>query len=377
MRRAFAPVLIAIVVAVIAGAAVGASTKPSAAVVNGEKISEASVQADLQTLSTNPGYLCYLNASTLIRTGGQSGLGPVAGAGEGTLSTGFSSQWLDQLITNTLVMQRVAELGVGEPTSTELAAARQDLIGSINSTLAQVSGGQYACATTGAALLASLPASYADAQVKAQAASEALLSSLGGLKLDTASLESYFTAHSSDFDTICVSGILLADKATATSVRADLAAGADFATTAQAKSIDSASKASGGALGCFSPNSAQYQSVQKDVGSLTVGGLSQPLPSSNGAYVILTVTQRTPTSFSSIESIVRRSVLAADATRASGAASHLVRTAHVWVNPRYGSWSSGAAASGVVAPQSPPVSWIPNAAANVPSSSTTPSVGAG
>ena len=124
MRRAFAPVLIAIVVAVIAGAAVGASTKPSAAVVNGEKISEASVQADLATLSTNPGYLCYLNASTLIRTGGQSGLGPVAGAGEGTLSTGFSSQWLDQLITNTLVMQRVAELGVGEPTSTELAAAR-------------------------------------------------------------------------------------------------------------------------------------------------------------------------------------------------------------------------------------------------------------
>lgn len=377
VRRALAPVLIAIVVAVVVGAAVGASTKPNAAIVNGQRISEASIDSDLTALAANPSYLCYLNASTLVRTGGQSGLGSVEGAGEGTLSTGFSSQWLDQRVTSTLVAQRVAALGIEDPTPAQLAAAREDLIGSINSTLAQVSGSQYACATTGAALLESMPTWFTDDQIRAQALSEALLSTLGGRSLTTESLQSYFNANPGDFDTICISGILLADKATAASVRSELEAGADFATTAQAKSIDSATKASGGALGCFSPDSAQYQSVQKDVGSLAVGGLTKPLASSNGAYVILTVTKRSPTSFSSIESIVRRSVLAVAATRASNAAARLVRTAVVWVNPRYGSWSAGASASGVVAPQSPPVSWIPNASANVPSSSTTPSVGAG
>lgn len=377
VRRAFAPVLLAIVVAVVAAVAVGATTQPTAAIVNGEKISQSSVNADLNVLSNSPAYLCYLNASTLIRTSGQSGIGAVTGAGEGTLSTAFTSQWLDQLITNTLVRQQVEALGIGQPTPAALAAAREDLIGSINSTLAQVSGSQYACATTGAALLASLPADFAAKEVASQAASEALLSHLGGTSLSSASLANYYARHTNDFDTICVSGILLADKATATSVRTALQGGADFATTARSQSIDTSSKASGGVLGCFSPNSAQYQSVQKDVGSLGVGGLTEPLASSNGAYVILTVTQRTPTSFGSVESIVRRAVLAKDASLAGVSAARLVREASVWVNPRFGTWSSGAVASGVVAPASPPVAWIPNATANVPSSAGTPSVGAG
>ena len=341
MRRTLLIVLATVVFIVAAGSLAiiaGPGPAPNAALVNGVSIPNSQVTGDIATIVSNHPYLCYLNASTLVRTGGSSGLGSVTGTKPNTWSPSFVASWLDQEITAEVVAQENQKLGIADLSPEQLALAKQDLIGSMDSTLSQVASTAYACTESGAQILASMPADFVDRQVVAQANSEALLAHEGGLALDSASLRRYFEMNTSKFDTVCVSGILLSDQATASSVRSKLEAGASFADTARFASLD-ASKAKGGELGCFSPSSANYQSVQTDVGSLAVGQITQPLPSQGGKYVLLKVTSRTPTTYEQVQGVVRRTVLGLDAARVSKKANQLVKDAVVWVDPTYGTWN--------------------------------------
>ena len=362
----FATILISIGIALI----IGGVSPSSALTVNGTQVSQSTVDSDLASTTANPAYLCYLNASALIRSSGQSGLGSINGASTGTYSVSYVSNWLNQEITNQIIHDGVAKLDLSSQATENIAQARLDLLNSMNATLNQVAGTQYACVKSAQEILGSMPKGFVTRQVQAQSDSEVLLAREGGIQLDAASLQKFYSENSSTFDTICVSGVLSADQATAASIRAQIEAGADFATVAGQSSLD-ASKAKGGQLGCFSPNSGAYQSVIGDVGSLGVGAITQPLASSNKQYVILKVTSRTPTDFASIENAVRRTVLAKDASLAKGAASSLVKNATVTLNPRYGTWKKSATLTGVLPPPAPPSNSILNAKANL----TVPSTG--
>ena len=330
---------------------VGPGPAPDAALVNGVSIPNSQVTSDIATIVSNHPYLCYLNASTLVRTGGSSGLGSVTGSKPNTWSPSFVASWLDQEITSEVVAQENHKLGIGDVSPEQLALAKKDLIASMDSTLSQVASTAYACPASGAQILASMPPAFVDRQVIAQANSEALLAHEGGLALDDASLRRYFEENSSRFDTVCVSGILLSSQAAASSVRSSLEAGANFADTARSSSLD-ASKSKGGELGCFSPSSSNYQSVQTDVGSLAVGQITQPLASQGGKYVLLKVTSRTPTSYDQVQEVVRRTVLGLDAARVSTQANELVKNAVVWVDPTYGTWNPS---KGGVVPGTEPI----------------------
>ena len=367
MKRSLVPVLAVVLVALVVGIVIGLGTPSNAAIVNGEALPSSQVNDDLAAISASQGYRCYLNAVAYVRTSGSSGLGSISGATPSSYSSSFVANWLDQEITDVLVTQANGRATSISPA--ELSAARADLIGSMDSTLSQVASTQYACRTNAASILGSMPSSFVDRQVAAQAQSESLIVRGGGTSLDTSSLLHYFVAHASSFDSICVSGILAADKATAAALRAQLVAGADFASVAAASSLDTGSKANGGALGCFAPGTSNYQSVQTDVGSLASGQISQPLPSQQGQYVLLTVTKRTPTAFPSIESYVRRVVLAADAAKSQGSATRLLRRAEVTVNPLYGAWQRQLGGIGVIPPMAPQASLVPAPLLNQPGAS--------
>jgi hypothetical protein len=334
-------------------------------VVNGESISQSSLDAQLAAVSSSSGYLCYLNATSLVRSNGQSSLGPVTGATPASYSSGFVTDWLDQMITNTIVRQAAEREGLAPLSQSALSIAEQDLVGAMDATLNQVAGTQAACSGTATSILGAMPVSFVQDQIDAQAYSEALLVHHGGLGLDASSVAEYYAQHTSSFDTYCVSGILVADLATSAEVQAALAAGKSFASVAEEYSVDT-SKSNGGSLGCFSPTSPSYSSVVADVSKLAVGQVSSPLPSSSGQIVTLVVTSRTTTPLSSIEDVVRRTILSKDASNASSVATHLVRTASVTLSPRYGEWSTTKALSGVVPPTVPPNGQVLNPTANLP-----------
>ena len=368
MRRVALPRALAIVVGLTIALIVGGTANRSALSVEGTHLSASQVNTDLATVSSSTEYLCYLNASALIRSSGHSGLGSVAGSTPATYSATFVTNWLDQKITNLIVSHQVQSLGLSAQATADLATAKYDLENSITATLTQVAGSQSQCTGTAASILASLPAATQHELIQAQADSEVILVHDGGIGTDDASLHRYYNASPTSFDTYCVSGILVANQATAQAVRQQLAAGANFAALAAQVSTD-ASKARGGALGFFAPSSGNYNAVLKDVGTIGVGGLTQPLASSGGSYVILTVTSQTPTPYNEIANAVRQSVLAQDAKTAQAKITSVVRHASVSLDPRFGTWTASSVQTGVTPPGSPPAADVLNASANIPGAS--------
>jgi peptidyl-prolyl cis-trans isomerase D len=79
--------------------------------------------------------------------------------------------------------------------------------------------------------------------------------------------------------------ILVSDEATALSIRAQLLAGADFATLASSQSIDTSTKTTGGDLGWFAKGKMVVE-FETAAFSLQVGEISQPVQTINGWHII-------------------------------------------------------------------------------------------
>jgi peptidyl-prolyl cis-trans isomerase D len=86
-------------------------------------------------------------------------------------------------------------------------------------------------------------------------------------------------------DQVWARHILVADEATAIDIRAQLSAGADFATLAAQDSIDTASKDKGGDLGWFARGKMvpEFEAVAF---TLSVGQISEPVKSTYGYHII-------------------------------------------------------------------------------------------
>ena len=64
------------------------------------------------------------------------------------------------------------------------------------------------------------------------------------------------------------------------------------------------------------------------------------------------VTSRTPSTYESVRSVVRRTALGVDASRVSPQANNLVKNATIWIDPTYGTWN---ASKGGVIPTTTPI----------------------
>jgi hypothetical protein len=362
VRRLLIPILATLLLALGLGLLIGGVVPSTAVTVNGQAISNSQVSSELDSVAASASYRCYLNASALVRSNGSSQQGPIHGATEASYSMDYVANWLDQDITNLIIRQAADAQGLGSPSAAALAAAKDDLLGSIDSTLSEVSGTKYACTGTASQILATMPSTFVTSQVEAQALSEALLVKHGGLAVDPAAVAAYYAAHQSDFDTYCVSAIVSSDSTVYQKFTAGQAAGTSFADLAKQLSQDPTSAARGGVLGCYSPGSAGYTGLVNDAKGLAVGTPSGPITVNSSSTLILLVTSRTTTPLASITNDVRRTIIAMDAAASTSVASDLVRSAHVVLNPRYGSWSSSRALSGVTPPPTPPASSLLNAA---------------
>jgi hypothetical protein len=283
----------------------------------------------------------------------------------GIYNGAFVRYWLSRLVSSEVVAQVAASRGI-TLSSAQFDTAKtetQQIIEGAFATLEQ-DGVQPACSTvpTGAQVLASLPTSFVDALVRAQASSDLLAASVVGSNLTAASMDRYFSAHASDFDTLCVDGFSVTTQASATQIRASVVAGTPFASAAPAgTTVQSA---------CFAASSADYPAIAQAVGSLAIGGVSQPVEGNQTSFYLFELTGRTPTSLTAVRGVLRGAIVDAGLARADQLLASVERRATVTIDPRYGEWKSTKNAIGLAAPTSPPRTALLSAPADIPGSST-------
>jgi foldase protein PrsA len=194
------------------------------------------------------------------------------------------------------------------------------------------------------------PAAYRSALVR-RAANESVLSGA----LPAIDVRSVYEENEELFAKfVCVSHILVADKAKADDLAARIGRGEDFAALARAESTDNqgtdgGSAAKGGDLGCQDA-SGYVPEFASAVQSQPVGVVGAPVQTQFGFHLIK-VTAR-PATFEQLEGQIREQV---EQQGSDAALSNWLKTAidkvSIKVNPRYGSFSKDP--FGVIAPKSP------------------------
>jgi hypothetical protein len=354
------------------GVAAAAFLVPTdAATVNGTSISQDTLHSDVNAIAKSPYYQCYLNSQEYISSQGTQELPPVVGAGTGqdtgdhpTATSAFTASYLSTEVGHQVVTQVADERDI-TVTPAQLQTARSDLtnqIGGVMTEILQTQQGQnvaYGCSLTGQAVtgeqvLDSMPASFVDAQVQFVATATVLQEDLSGVGSSDADLQSYFTAHRSQFDTVCLTAAGFSSETAAQDAAAQVAFGTPFATVA--------ASANGGAQGChLLPQFEAELPSGAGLGTLAIGAVSAPI-SLNGSYVLVQITKRTPSSFSQAKAAVANAVQQKGAGAIQKALTAAERRSSVSVNPQYGVWASVNAS--VLTPLTPDPTDVLNVSAN-------------
>ncbi len=151
-------------------------------------------------------------------------------------------------------------------------------------------------------------------------------------------LKTYYDEHKDDFkepEQVKARHILVEDEAAAKEIVKELAAGADFAELAKAKSVDPGSKDKGGDLGYFG-RGAMDPAFEKAAFALKIGETSAPVESSFGYHVIRVEDkkpERTPP-FEEVRQRVEKRVKTDKAKPASQVISDLKDAAQIKVNDK-------------------------------------------
>ena len=327
---------------VAAGVAASAcDTAPWAATVGSQTITVAQLNATLSALTASDAGRCLLTLQN-PQLLGYSGVGA---GGTGTYATAFAGSVLSNLVVNALAAQRADDLGLRVTRVDRTVAAAQYakvLDGEIRASLQSSGGGGSPCVTsagaplTGAALLAGLPADVRDAQVASQAVDAALLAH--GADLSGQAVAGYYAAHQDAFTTVCMGVIATANQADADTVVNQLTKGAGFAEVARASSVDKASGAKGGDLGCNFTEARVKTALQ--LTSLTVGQPVTPIQTSVGIWAVYQATSSTVQPLDSVRPLIQSELLrgSANVQRVSAELVAHAKTTPIDVNVQYGTW---------------------------------------
>ena len=340
--------LILLLIVLAGGLAAASFAVPSnAATVNGVAITQAQLGADLSAIAGSPDYQCYLNAQEAVGTDGASTLPPVDGAEtHSTVTTQFAATYLDTEIGHQLVLALAARHHV-VITPGDLTKARAGLAQEITSTLQEVAGSKYACGTTAHALsatqvLSTLPSSFVDENVQFDATIDGLAARLAPVGTSSVDLEGYYAAHKAVFDTACITVAQYSSESNAEAALSEVASGTPFAQVAAA--------ASGGPEGCDILYGITSQLPPGT--NLALNTVSNPIALNASTYLLIEMTSKKATPFTTARSAVESAVLNAGDDQARVAIDAAEVRAQVSVDKRYGTWVPRAAQ---VAPPVSPV----------------------
>jgi hypothetical protein len=344
MRRLL-PILVLVAVAAVVSAC-DASFTPYAARVNGVSISQSTFTDELGAIASDAPLRCLIGTSTAIYgTGGTS-----------TYATSFAATELSASIGSALIAGEVARRHLAITSlSRQIASAQiaDELTPSQGST----------CTTPGATVVAHFPPVLTSSLVDAQAETNVLDADLAGEPLTSSGAAAFARAHPRAAALQCISYIIVSSKATANQLEGAIADGASFANVAKASSLDTSTGANGGAFGCYAIDQLPTP-LDTVAPTLAVGGVSAPTPFTSGTttyYVIVKVTSRQASSSAAADELVAYGQKSESKLMAT-----LARSAHVDVNPTYGSWKDVHGTYEVVANGGPPLALLGNQPAITP-----------
>jgi hypothetical protein len=361
--------LVLLVVLLCGGLAAAAFTVPSdAASIGSQGISKSALDSDLSAIDSSAPYQCYLRASAVLDSQGQASLPGITGVGQsgatgshGIYDGAFVRFWLSRMVDSEVVSQLASARHLSVSPSQRAAAKveTEQVIDGTFTTLQQDSV-QPDCAPvpSGAAVLASLPSSFANWVVTDQATSDLLAASAVGSDLTQSSMDRYYQAHSGDFDTLCVSWVTLSSQAAATQAQASVNSGTPLAAVAPSGSTAQSA--------CITPTDGSYQPVQQAVANVPIGGFSQPLAAGSGSYYLFQLTNRTPSTLAESQPVLRAAIIDAGLSKADSLVAGASKRSGVSVDPRYGDWTETSDAAGLLPPPSPPSTSLLSPSADVP-----------
>ncbi len=341
--------LIALLVVALVGATVfGLSNGSSGLGVNGARVSGSTFRSELATISTTPILQCYLTALDPVDFG--------AGGGSETMAASGVAAWTRLRVEGLSITQYVKSQLKFVASAATLSQAESSLESELTQAASAAASKDGSCPGTASAALAAMPTEMRNAEIEGQAASLYLVSKLDTtIPLTTKSLEAFYTSHTSDYDTLCVS-IAVVPLAETTAFTTAQSGGESVADLAQQFSIDT-SKKKGGAVGCFAPSNASYASIRSYVVStaLNTFNTTPQYYNNNGTEEALFVapTQRTVTPFAQAESAVLADVQNQNASAANTVEEDILNRAAIDVDPAFGQWARESTGPTVLAPTLP------------------------
>lgn len=341
VRRLVALFVLALVVAGL----YGLSDASSGISVNHQHVNGATFRGELTAIAQHSTLNCFITA-----------LDPTnyaAGSGGDTIAASGASAWADLRVEGLAINQYVTTKLHYVPNTTELASAKASLESEMTD---QAKSNSLTCPGTSSQAIAEMPGEMRTAEIQAQATSLYLVAKLKkAIPLTTVSMESYYKAHQSDYDTLCVSIALVTPSQVAVFAKAE-STGESVADLAKAYSQDPSGE-SGGAYGCFAPSNASYVGVRSDVNGLaldTFPTTPQYINYSGGTYALyVAVTKRTATPFAKAEATVLSDLRSLNAESANTVKNNLLYRAAVHVDPAFGRWGLNTTGPQVFAPATP------------------------
>jgi foldase protein PrsA len=322
--KRFSLCLVALAVLGFAGSACG-SLAPYAAVVNGHRISQKSLDSELNAIKSNEIY----------RRAIESGQTRIVGSGEGTFDLAFVARVLTRDIYFQLVHQGVTQRKV-KISDVQMGAARTSVIDRLQDER----------------VLAAFPHSYQQTLIRRSAEVDALESSLKGPVDRDAEARTYFDAHTADFEKACVSHILVPTKQKADELAARLSKGEDFAEVAKAESKDPGTAQVGGDLGCFTRDAQLVPEFLQAAFAQPVGQVGAPVQTTFGFHLIK-VSSRTAPTFDEAKADVQKKLRATSSPQLTEWLQKTLSKAKVKLNPKFGTFSTAGGSPSVVPPQAP------------------------
>ena len=338
MRR----LVVLLVLSFVGAAAFGLSNASSGVNVNGANLPASTLRSEFAAIAATPTIQCYVSYLEQV--------GLAAGAGGGSLAAAGAAAWSNLRVEGIAINEFVRAKFAYAPDAAALTSATSSLEGDLTQAAAAH------CPGTSAAALEAMPSEMRTAEITAQASSLYLLSRLNStIPLTLASMQTYYNAHRSSYDTICVS-VALVPVALVASFTAAQTQGLSVAALAEKFSVDPSGR-KGGAYGCFPPSSTSYASVRSDVTTTALNTFpTTPLSvSQNGTTYALYVapTKRSTTPFNIASSAVLTDMRNLNASSANTEKQTILYRAVVSIDPAYGRWGSASSGPNVFAPALP------------------------
>lgn len=345
-RRSVRRICVLLCLAVGAASALGACDAqftPYAARVNGVDVAQSTLDAALDSVAADPGYRCLIEAES-------GSASAVFGAGSHTYSAAFAASSLSFLIEADAIQAAVDRRSlasgsvVGKVVMQQLGQAYTPPSGS-------------SCRLTGATILADLAGPYLADLVRLQTDVDVLAAHDTGVSLSNAGIARYERHHRASTTLDCTWVIEVASEAKASQLAIALEGGVSFAKVARDNSLNAASAAKGGYLGCVLPASLAHP-LNTTVARLPVGKLSAPIVF--GKYWLLLKVTRRPAAPAAEAALA---VIDAGMTAANRQLGAVVSAARVSVDPAYGTWAKVDGTWQVRPPAGPPLRLVPNPSA--------------